>query len=252
MNENIERKTPTLDQRLALRERPDAGHVMRQRWAELLFLHWEVPAEAVQQRLPDGLFVDLHDGRAFLGFVPFLMRAIRPRGLPAVPYLSNFLECNVRTYVHDARGTPGVWFFSLDTDRWVAFQVARRVFHLPYFWARMQASVTERVTFDVQRRGTEESVRYDYGRPESTAVAEPGSLEFFLLERYLLFAFNASSGSLRTGRVHHAPYRYGSTDLKAWSTQPAVWNGFDPLHGDPVHSCVAETVDVEVFRLETA
>ena len=225
---------------------------MRQRWQELLFLHWEVDAGRLQERLPPGLHVDLYEGRAHLGVVPFLMRAVRPRGLPQVPYLSNFLECNVRIYVHDERGTPGVWFFSLDTDRWLAYQTARRVFHLPYYWAQMRASLSERVDFSVRRRGSGHALaRYDYARVGDTGRAEPGSLEFFLLERYLLFTFDEARGRLLSGRVHHPPYRFGPTELKEWSVEPAVWNALPRPEGGPVHACVAETVDVDVFGLES-
>ena len=68
------------------------------------------------------------------------------------PYVSNFLECNVRTYVHDAEGVPGVWFYSLDTDRWFAHWLARTFFHLPYFWASMGAKRTDEINYDVRRR----------------------------------------------------------------------------------------------------
>ena len=74
---------------------------MYQRWRDLLFLHWEYPAAAIQETLPDGLFVDTFGGKAYLGIVPFFMKNIRPVFLPAVPGLSNFMEVNVRTYVYD-------------------------------------------------------------------------------------------------------------------------------------------------------
>ncbi len=96
----------TLAGRLALRELPDAAPVGRQRWKDLLFLHWQVPVEAVQARLPEGLTLDVHEGAAWLGVVPFFMQRIRPVYLPPVPWLSWFLELNVRTYVHDREGRP--------------------------------------------------------------------------------------------------------------------------------------------------
>ncbi len=106
---------------------------MRQSWDHLLFLHWVLSPARIQETLPPGLWVDCHDGQAYLGIVPFFMMRIRPNGLPSVPYLSHFLECNVRTYVHDEQGTPGVWFYSLDTNRWLAHWIARNFFKLPYY-----------------------------------------------------------------------------------------------------------------------
>ncbi len=74
---------PTLEARLAAREKPRRSVAMYQRWNDLAFLHWDIEPEIVQASLPQGLHVDTFDGRAYIGFVPFFMNAIRPRGLPA-------------------------------------------------------------------------------------------------------------------------------------------------------------------------
>ncbi|MEI6536644.1 MAG: DUF2071 domain-containing protein, partial [Verrucomicrobiaceae bacterium] len=105
-------RIPGDSQRLAARELQPGSPVMFQQWRDLLFLHWEYSAAAIQATLPEGLFVDTFDGKAYLGVVPFFMRKIRPRFLPAVPGISDFMELNLRTYVHDRAGVPGVWFYS--------------------------------------------------------------------------------------------------------------------------------------------
>ena len=43
-------------------------------------------------------------------------------------------SCDV-TLDGEDRGVPGVWFYSLDTNRWIACKIGRKVFQLPYFWA---------------------------------------------------------------------------------------------------------------------
>ena len=134
---------PTLEQRLSAREGGVGSAVMYQRWSELLFLHWRWEVEDLQRRLPEGLHVDLHEGEAWLGVVPFFMDRVRPRFLPAVPWVSWFRELNVRTYVHDDEGRPGVWFFSLDCEQPVAVRLARWLFRLPYFDAAMKAERRE-------------------------------------------------------------------------------------------------------------
>lgn len=101
---------------------------MRQRWEKLLFLHWAWDAAEVQRTLPLGLTVDTFEGRAWLGVVPFFMRDVRPAWVPSVPGISNFLELNVRTYVFDGRGRPGIWFYSLDCNQRLAVRAARTFF----------------------------------------------------------------------------------------------------------------------------
>src|SRR3954470_607640 len=108
---------PTPEQRLADRSRPDGMVVLKQRWEELLFLHWRWDPDAVQATLPPGLTVDTCQGAAWLGLVPLFMRNVHPRFVPAVSWMSDFLEVNLRTYVFDSRGRPGIYFYSLDCDQ---------------------------------------------------------------------------------------------------------------------------------------
>ena len=110
---------------------------MRMRWEQLLFAHWPLPPHLLRPLIPQELDLDLRDGEAWLGIVPFTMRDVSPRLLPHIPSIADFHELNVRTYV-SYRGKPGVWFFSLDAASRLAVRVARAAFHLPYFDAHMK------------------------------------------------------------------------------------------------------------------
>ena len=246
---------PTQAQRAARQERPGRFAVMRQQWSGLGFFHWRVDAAAIGARLPDGLYVDTFDGAAWLGVVPFFMRRVRPVGLPPMPWLSWFLELNVRTYVYDADGRAGVWFFSLDCDQPVAVEVARRFFHLPYEHAVMRAvrGADGSIDYTCRRIGEREAARCRY--PDAHALdaraAEPGTLEWFLAERYLLFSAD-KRGRIFTGRVHHDPYRVAAVAAAECpgTALPIGWDGFDLPTGLPDSVLVAEPVDVRIFALE--
>ena len=240
---------PTSDQRLAARIDGVRRVVMRQRWSELLFLHWRWDVSDLQKRLPEGLHVDTFDGDAWLGVVPFFMDRIRPRFLPAVPWVSWFRELNVRTYVHDAHGRPGVWFFSLDCDQPLAVRLAQSLFRLPYFDATMRAQRQHgKVAFECRRKAVEKTSRYEYDLGNELPKPEPGSLEFWLVERYLLFA-NTGAG-LRLGRVSHEPYPLTEVALHQWDALPLLWDGFAPPNRAPDHVAGSRGVEVRVGPLE--
>ena len=242
-------RSPQMAQRLATRETPDAAIVGQQRWNHLLFAHWKIEPALVQATLPPGLFVDSYEGAAYLGIVPFFMERIRPAWLPPLPWVSWFLELNVRTYVHDREGRPGVWFYSLDCNQPIAVAVARRFFHLPYFHARMNATREgDLFTYQSQRRGDAIEAQYVWRAIGETREAQPGSLEFFLVERYLLFTTHRD-GSLCSGRVHHQPYRLHAAELSACATHPAMLAGFE-LKGPPASVLCAPALDVSVYALE--
>ena len=240
---------PTMAQRLAARERPAGAAVGYQRWNHLLFAHWKVDAQAVQATLPPGLFVDTFEGAAYVGVVPFFMQRIRPAWLPPLPWISWFLELNVRTYVHDTHGRPGVWFYSLDCNQPVAVILARRFFHLPYFHAQMSARRHGgEIRYESHRRNTSAPPsRYSWRPGPDAAPVEPGSLEFFLVERYALFATD-SAGRLAMGRIHHAPYRVHQPEVTEVSPALADQAGL-AVSGEPVSLLGALAVDVSVFPL---
>lgn len=225
---------------------------MRQRWARLLFLHWPVPADELRPLIPAGLEVDTHDGQAWIGLVPFVVRHARPVFLPSMPGVSSFVEVNVRTYVHHRGRDPGVWFFSLDASSRVAVYVARTLYHLPYRFAVMASDVHgARVHFRSRRiapgpRPGTCAVEYE---PRGAAVpARPGTLEHFLLERYVLYA--AHAGRLYMGRVHHAPYPMQEAAMEGLAEDLiAVADLVRPPREPLVH--YASGVDVEVFALTT-
>ena len=122
---------------------PKHSHAMRMRWHDLLFMHWPIAPNLLQQHLPN-IECDTIDGQAWIGVVPFRMSDVAPRFVPAVPGLSAFPELNVRTYV-TVDGKPGVWFFSLDATNKLAVRLARKFFYLPYMDARMQMSMAKDV-----------------------------------------------------------------------------------------------------------
>jgi uncharacterized protein len=195
---------------------PQGLWVMAQNWQDLLFAHWPVPIEAMRALVPSGLELDTFEGQAWIGIVPFRMSEVRLRGTPAVPGLSAFPELNVRTYVK-AGGKPGVWFFSLDAANRVAVEIARAWFHLPYFRARMalQARGQEVVYFSRRTdvRGRSERFEASYACEGATFRAQPGTLDYFLTERYCLYAQQRNRTTWR-GEIHHAPWQLQRASAK--------------------------------------
>ncbi len=244
---------PTPSQRLSQRDRPHGFPVMKQHWTGLGFFHWAIDPEAIAARLPPGLHVDTFEGKAWLGIVPFFMHRVRPVCLPPVPWLSWFHELNLRTYVFDDQGNPGVWFFSLDCDQPLAVEVARKFFHLPYRHAKMSSSVdTREIRYRSHlKNNPAPQAEFTYPKPVSPSPSEPGSLEWFLVERYRLFSADRN-GNIFSGMVHHTPYEIEPMKSATCSTIPFSLNGFVEPTVPPDSMLTAAPVDVTVFPLRKA
>lgn len=188
---------------------PTVPFAMHQTWHDLLFMHWRVPLRALRRIVPAALPLDTFDGDAWLAVVPFEMRDVRPRNLPAVPLLSFFPELNVRTYV-TIDNRPGVYFFSLDAANPLAVEIARRFFHLPYENADMTCAVDGETVRYVSERTERHSVpaclRAVYHPTSAPFIADKHSLEYFLTARYCLYTLD-SSGNILRGEIHHAPWQ---------------------------------------------
>ncbi|MCP4834101.1 MAG: DUF2071 domain-containing protein [Phycisphaera sp.] len=173
-------------------------------WADIAFAHWRVPVDTMRRLVPAELEVDTHDGDAWVGLIPFKMQDCAFRGVPPLPGLGNFLECNVRTYVRH-RGIPGVWFFSLDAESRLGVIGGRVMWGLNYRLARFQRSmVGDTIRYGLDRNKGDGSGRLDWTPGEPLPPHDAGSIEHFLVERYHLYAMRR--GRLIRGRVDHEPW----------------------------------------------
>ena len=238
--------------RLSVRTCPPGLPIMHQHWGSLLFMHWPVPVDLLRPLVPDPLVVDTYGDLAWVGITPFTMWGVRPAFTPPLPYLSESHELNVRTYVH-LDGVPGVWFFSLDANNAVAALGARVAFHLPYFNARMSLEQRARITYFASRRvhrreaPAEASAEFEavWTVAEKLPQCEPGSLEFFLIERYCLYS--ARGGRLYRVRIFHRPWPLHAARLSSFRSTMLEAQGLPSPEGEPLLHQQNEPLHVRVW-----
>ena len=237
-------------ERLAARTRPDGMPIMHQNWGKLLFMHWPIPAEALRPLIPEPLVVDKFKGSAWIAITPFTLWGVRPILIPPIPGLSDFHEINVRTYVH-LDGVPGVWFFSLDASSSVAVLAARTFFHLPYFSADISLEQEERTIIYSSRRTDSEDRPADFDATwtigETLPYSHPGSLEFFLTERYCLYTVNEER--LYRCRIFHQPWPLREAELSSFSSSMIESHGLTTPQEEPLLH-YAESLEVDIWPPE--
>jgi uncharacterized protein YqjF (DUF2071 family) len=184
---------------------PTRPWVLTQTWHDLLFAHWPVAADRLRELVPASFELDLFEGQAWIAVVPFHMSNVTPRFVPALPWISAFPELNVRTYVR-VDDKPGVFFFSLDAGNPVAVSAARTLLNLPYHSAEMRVDTGDRsVDYASRRLSAPAEFRAGYrpiGLPQAPV---PATLEYFLTERYCLYAVDRQARAYRL-EIHHPPW----------------------------------------------
>jgi uncharacterized protein YqjF (DUF2071 family) len=193
---------------------PAGAWVMSQTWNDLLFAHWPVAADVLRPLVPARFELDLFDGQAWLGVVPFHMTNVTPRFVPALPWISAFPELNVRTYVR-VDGKPGVFFFSLDAGNPVAVSAARTLLNLPYYSAEMTTARVDGGVEYASRRlpGAAAEFRGSYRPHRNPQPPAAGSLEHFLTERYCLYAVDHQFRAYRL-EIHHPVWELETADAE--------------------------------------
>lgn len=210
-------------------------------------MHQPVPVELLRRLVPPQLTVDTFDGQAWATLIPFAIQGSRPAGAPPALGMS-FLETNLRTYVRSPQGEAGIFFFSLEASSWLAVAGARAAYALPYFPARMECRKDgTKFHYSSVRRlggaGAELDVTWQVGSPIGRAT--PGTLDHFLVERYVLFAQRRNQ--ILRARVRHQPYPLCAATVPALRETLFGQAGLPALSHPPPLAHFSPGVDVDIF-----
>ena len=240
---------PTDVDRLNVRHRPKGQPVMHQDWGKLLFMHWRIDPSLIRPHVPAPLQIDTYGNSAWIAITPFTMSDIRafPPFVPPVPGLDSMEELNVRTYVH-YNGVPGVWFLSLDANSRALVLGARAFFHLPYYDAEISMQGKYKLKYRSKRLDDPPAAfKADWTVGKALPKSQPGSREFFLTERYLLYT--EFEGELYRARIHHEPWQLYQAELTNFASSMLEAKQIPQPKSQPIlHH--AEEASVDVWGLE--
>ncbi len=188
---------------------PRKSPCARMKCHDLLFMHWPIHACHLVSLLPAGIELDTFEGQAWIGIVPFRMSDVTSKWMPPLPWISRFPEVVVRTCV-SFNGRPGLWYFSLDAANRLAMFLARCMFALPYsdshitlrrdgHWRRFHSR-------RIEAGETVAELDVEYRPVGPASVAESGTLDHWLTDRYCLFTTNREDQIVR-GDFAHPPWR---------------------------------------------
>ncbi len=194
---------------------PRLRAMMTQSWRDVAFVHWPVPVEQYAARIPQGLELDTHQGRAWVSVVALSIAQIRLPILGRIPIMPAFPELNLRTYVR--RGTRrGVYFFRIEATNRLAVATARMLFHAPYHRVPMTMTVgaPTNITTNV---AAPTIARYTSTMQPIDVTTDP--LAAFLTARTCMFCDYSNGSKILRCDIEHGPWdlRGAAVDIEAHS-----------------------------------
>jgi len=222
--------------------RPSRPWLMYQEWSKVLFLHAPVPGEILLPLIPRGTVPDLYLGQAWVSILVFTVRNAHPRFAYPLPYLSNFHEINLRTYVRSEKTrVPGITFLDIHASR-VIPSLLGRAYGLPYRDADIFRYKTAEANQIVSRK--EDGCTMDLSYTVSDPLQTKKVLDIWLTERYI--AYQQLSDGVYSYPIQHREwplknitvegqlhYKFGTLELNqndmrimhyAENVQVLVWN----------------------------
>ena len=192
---------------------------------DILLGYWRAPIDVLARLLPADVAADTFDGEAWVAVSAYRVTGLRVRGLPPLPGLSSFPQLEVSTPV-TVDGYPGLWLFQLETAKQIVVEASKRTHRFPAYRARISTRHDAAgFRFEAKRDGLAFDALYNGRGSEFTPA--PGSVEYFLTERYALYT--ADGGRLYRAQLHHPPWRLqgAAGEVEAATLAPL------PLEGEP-------------------
>lgn len=159
---------------------PDRPWKYYQEWNRAIFLHWEVEPNLILPMLPKDIQLDTINKKTWLSIVAFDMNNIGSRIMPKPPYISDFHEINIRTYVqHESK--PGVYFLNMEGSKRSSCKVLKALSKLPYQYSKMKRTP---FTFESRNNASNDSFYIEF-KIEHTPVNKDEA-DVWLTERYTI------------------------------------------------------------------
>lgn len=207
---------------------PEKKWKYSQEWHNILFFHWRVPKSLLEKYIPEGMELDMIDNTAWVSLVAFEVKNMRLRNLPPFPGISNFHEINLRTYVVKD-GIPGIYLFSIETDKFREVLLTRIFTGLPY-----QKSQIKRTLHCLKSDNKKSDSHFTMVDSSKASTIEKSALDLWLTERHSLYK-NFNEETYRYD-IHHKELNLREPKAEILDINYKAGKYAPTVHPDKVHS----------------
>ncbi len=206
---------------------------LKARWENLIMANYSIDTENLRPYLPQGVELDLFDGKAYVSLVGFLFKQSKIFHVP-IPFLGTFEEINLRFYVKrkiEDRYQRGVVFINETVPYQPVAWLANKLYKEHY----IAIPTKHRIAWEP----TTKSIRYEWKVNQAwnhlqviasreSREMERGSLEEFIFEHYYGYT-KVSNESTQEYRINHP--RWKVNEVLDWSIHCDFQNMYGPSFG---------------------
>jgi uncharacterized protein len=226
---------------------------LKARWENIIMANYEISPEILHPYLPNGVELDLYEGKAYVSLVGFMFKNTKIFNIP-IPYLGTFEEINLRFYVlrkEAGRTKRGVVFINETIPYKIVAWMANKLYKehyttIPTKHKISQNEITKNINYQWLKDKKWNSIKLESSL--SSKIMERGSLEQFIFEHYYGYT-KISEKDSEEYRLHHPSWRTNTInkfeidcDFKSM-----YGNDFEVLNSTaPGAVFIAEGGDVEI------
>ncbi len=220
---------------------------LKAQWQNIIMANYAVPPQVLQPYLPNGVELDLFNGKAYVSLVGFLFKNTRLFNIP-IPKLGTFEEINLRFYVtrkEDDVVKRGVVFVNETIPYKAVAWMANKLYkeHYTVVPTTHQCDIT----------GETKSVQYQWKLKDkwytiaAEAAAEshamqPESFEQFIFEHYFGYT-KINNITTEEYTINHPSWKINKV------LQYTIDCDFETMYG-PAFSCLQQATPDSVFLAE--
>lgn len=162
---------------------------LKANWENIIMANYEIEPELLIPFLPNGVSLDLYDGKAYVSLVGFMFKNTKLFNVP-IPFFGSFEEINLRFYVVRKEGNElkrGVVFINETIPYQLVAWIANKLYKehytvVPTKHQLNSTSESHQIKFEWLLQKKWNSIAVDF--ESDTESMKTGSLEKFIYEHY--------------------------------------------------------------------
>lgn len=192
-------------------ESSNSNTIVKQKWENSLYMHWEYNQQELQKLLPDGLELDTFQNKAYLSVIALQSNNSKleciPFDLPAS--MTSFNKISIRTYVK-YNGQKGIYYIDSHSDSFLTSFISNKFLNMPCNKSNIQfAKEKNKFAYKANVFNLEFKVNRTKNKPQEVTK---NTINHFVLNRDIIFTTDKNNNII-SRQIEHQNIKYQESSI---------------------------------------